>query len=128
MYLAALLLVYAVLLVGLSGAPGGLGGNGGLIVAQGLIGLGIAIVGWTVTLGQAPRGVWVRENSLVVRERLGREREFPAPAEGGVVVVRRYAAGWLSNEPAAIVRLKDASGLPRVYLVGDTLIPAAAPG
>ncbi|HYK93756.1 MAG TPA: hypothetical protein VEY07_06910 [Thermoplasmata archaeon] len=122
LYVAGVVLLYLVVLGSASSAPGGLGANAGLLGVIALIGVALGVIGWWVTLGQTPRALQVDQGPIVVWERLGRQREFPnTPGTG--VVVRRFPAGWLSAEPAVLVRLKDAGGLPRVYLLDAGLVP-----
>ena len=120
LYGIGVIVLYALVVASASVAPGGLAANVVLLVVIAILGGGLVGVGWWVTLGQTPRGISADSGSVVVWDRLGRRREFPTPA-GAAVVVRRFPAGILASEPSVLVRLKDASGLPRLYLLGADL-------
>ncbi len=127
LYLVAVLALYAGLLALLARGPGGVGSNLPLLGLLAVLGVAIGVVGWQVTLGQTPRGVWVDGSRLLVRERFGRQRELADPAGKDLVVARRYPANWLIPESTLLVRVKDATGLSRVYLVGLSLLPGTEP-
>jgi hypothetical protein len=122
-HLVSLAVLFGALLGLVARGPGGLASNTLLLAVLGVIGAAIGAVGWLVTLGQTPRGIWDGDRRLVVHERLGRRREYPPVREVGVSVARRFGAGWLSASPTEIVRLKDPSGHPRTYLLEEGLVP-----
>jgi len=84
-----------------------------------LLGIGLAIGGWTITLGRAPRGAVVRGEEIAVRERLGRVRRFPVGDAAHLRVVHHYPAGFLSPEATEMVELVAADRSRRTYLVGS---------
>ena len=75
------------------------------------------VVGWVVTLGQAPAAAWVEHGQLVVQERMGRPRRFPVPGVQ-IRVVRTNGVGPLGPEPTEFVELSVPRGARRTYLVG----------
>lgn len=119
----ALAALYAVVLALLSRGPGGITGNADVLAVLAGLAVAIGVVGFYVTLGQAPRGIWTGRRGAVVEERLGRRRELAPSSESRVA--RRFPAGWLASGPTEIVRVVDATGRPRVYLVDEGLVPLA---
>ncbi len=125
LFLAATFALYAGLLGLMDRGPGGLYGNEPLLLFLAVLVVALLIVGWRVTLGQAPQGAWVSPTRLVVRERLGRRREFAIGPASPPVVARRYPSSWLATEPTALVHVRDVTGLSRHYLIGADVLPAA---
>ncbi len=121
--LAAVVALYVGLLGLLARGPGGIGTNDPLLAFLGVFAVALGVLGWQVTLGQTPRGVWREGSRLLVRERLGRRRELAGDPPGSPIVARRYAASWLNPEATILVRVKDVTGLSRLYLVGTELLP-----
>lgn len=77
----------------------------------------VATGAYSVTLLRAPRGMWESDLEIVVEERSGRRRSFPAGRALDVQVVRRYPAGLLNAEGTELVRLSVPEGTGRFYLV-----------
>ncbi|MGC2290131.1 MAG: hypothetical protein WA688_09805 [Thermoplasmata archaeon] len=74
------------------------------------------IIGWFVTLGQAPSVAWVQNGQLVVRERTGRTRRFPTDTVR-IHVLRSNDPGPFGPEPTEFVELSAPGGARRTYLV-----------
>ena len=79
----------------------------------------LAVWGWSITIGRAPRGVVLQREELLVREPLGASRRLPRSALNGLKVVQRYSAGWLAPEPTVLVEVRPERGRARTYLVGE---------
>jgi hypothetical protein len=75
------------------------------------------VVGWLVTLGQAPAAAWIANGQLVVRERTGRSRRFPA-ATVRFHVLRTNGVGPFGPDPTEFVEVSAPGGGRRTYLVG----------
>lgn len=75
------------------------------------------VVGWLVTLGQAPASAWIEGGQLVVRERTGLSRRFPT-ASVRFHVLRTNGAGPFGPEPTEFVEVSVPRGRRRTYLVG----------
>jgi hypothetical protein len=84
------------------------------------------VVGWFVTLGQAPAAAWVENGQLVVRERTGRSRRFPV-ATARFLVLRTNGVGPLGPEPTEFVEVSVPRGAGRTYLVGAHFFDFAQP-
>ncbi len=125
LFLAATVALYAGLLGLMDRGPGGLSGNEPLLTFLAVLVVALLIVGWRVTLGQAPQGAWVSPTRLVVQERLGRRREFAIGPATLPVVARRYPSSWLATEPTALVHVRDVTGLSRHYLLDADVLSAA---
>lgn len=85
-----------------------------------LLALALALWGWSITIGRAPRGVLVRSEELLVRERLGGSRRVLRSALDGIKVVQRYPAGWIAPEPTVLAEVRVEGGRARTYLVGES--------
>lgn len=124
---AGFLVVIYLLFVGLAIASpsGGIRSN---VAAWGvftLVAAGFILVGWSITLGRAPRGAWWRDGEIVVQERLGRMRRFPQSVP--TRVAQRYRIGLLGPEPTEFVELQAADGSPRTYLVAEGFFSPSRP-
>ena len=113
-----LLAVVYILFVGLAfashpAAPGSDPAAWGLFT---LLAVLFAVSGWWITLGRTPRGAWIRDDELAVKERLGRVRRFPRTTAPHVA--RRYGVSPLGPEPTEFVELTERDGVKRTYLVG----------
>lgn len=116
MFLVCLAVIYAVfidLAVRSYSSTGSLSVEVILTVAVGVS----LVVGWWVTLGQAPTVAWVEGNYLVVRDRLGRTRRFSRDRLR-INVLRTNGTGFLGQDPTEFVELGVPGGQPRTYLVG----------
>jgi hypothetical protein len=82
-----------------------------------LVAVLLALIGFFITLGRAPRAVAWRGEHLVVRERLGKLRRFRRVGLQ-VSVVYRYTPGFLSADATELVTVTDADGRRGNYLVG----------
>jgi hypothetical protein len=97
----------------------------GLFVGIGLVMIGAAYV---LTMLPAPRGVAREGDKLVVTERTGRLRRLPAdPGALRPVVLRRYAAGPLNDEPVVLVEVALPGGTRGAYLVDEGLLGTSVP-
>jgi hypothetical protein len=76
------------------------------------------VIGWAVTLGQAPSAAWVENRQLVVRERTGRSRRFPTDTLR-IHVLRTNPTGLFGGEPTEFVEVSVPRGSRRTYLVGE---------
>jgi hypothetical protein len=79
----------------------------------------LGATGWVVTLGRTPSGAVLRTGELVVRERTGRLRRFPANVLADPKVVHRYGASFLGPEATEFIELRTSDGTRRTYLVGE---------
>jgi hypothetical protein len=75
------------------------------------------VVGWAVTLGQAPAAAWLENGHLVVHERTGRIRRFPT-ASVSYRALRSNSPGPLGPEATEFVEVSALRGPRRTYLVG----------
>ena len=116
-----LVVIYALFLAISARAAGGLSAAPAVPAAFSLLALGLAVWGWSITLGRAPRSVTVRADATLVVERTGRARRFAAEPPVTLDIVERYGAGWLSPEPTQLVRIAAPHGRARLYLVGRAL-------
>lgn len=109
-------MIYAVFLgyAASTAAPGTNSAIEGVLTASVAIAL---VVGWFVTLGQAPTMAWVVDGELVIRSRLGTARRFPSDTVR-VHVLRTNAVGFLGPEPTEFVEVSVPGGVRRTYLVG----------
>lgn len=82
------------------------------------------VIGWFVTLGQAPTAAWVENGQLVVKERTGRFRRFPTGSVH-VRVVRSNGAGPFGPEPTEFVEVSVPRGARHTYLVGTNFFDFA---
>lgn len=115
-FLVALVVIYAVFLGSAvsSSAAGTSSAIEGVLTASVIVAL---VVGWFVTLGQAPTMAWVDDGELVVRTRLGTARRYPAESVR-IHVLRANAVGFLGPEPTEFVEVSAPGGVRRTYLVG----------
>jgi hypothetical protein len=116
LFLVALAVIYAVFM-GYAVSSTVTGTNyavEGVLTASVAVGL---IIGWWVTLGQAPTMAWVENGQLVVRGRIGGARRFPTDAVR-IHVMRSNGVGFLGPEPTEFVEVSLPQGLRRTYLVG----------
>ena len=79
----------------------------------------LAAAGWLLTLGRTPSGAILRSEELVVRERTGRLRRFPAHALSERKVVHRYSPSLLGPQATEFVELRTSDRGRRTYLVGE---------
>jgi hypothetical protein len=80
--------------------------------------VGVAlVVGWFVTLGQAPSQAWVERGQLMVRGRTGTTRRFPTDTMR-IHVLRSNGIGLFGPEPTEFVEVSVPGGARRTYLVG----------
>jgi hypothetical protein len=84
------------------------------------------VVGWLVTLGQAPAAAWIENGQLIIRERTGRSRRFPA-ATVRFHVLRTNGVGPFGPEPTEYVEVSAPHGGRRTYLVGANFFDFARP-
>lgn len=75
------------------------------------------VVGWWVTLGQAPISAGVENGELVVRPRIGRPKRF-GTGTLRLHVLRTNGAGWFGPEATEFVEVSTLRGVRRTYLVG----------
>jgi hypothetical protein len=78
----------------------------------------LAVVGGVITILRAPRGAAFAADGVLVTDRLGRRRRWPAPPRLRTHVLQRYAGGALMGEPTELVELSDGEGHRASYLVG----------
>ena len=118
LFVVVALVVY-LMFVGLaaSSPTSGVRDNPAVYVVLSLVAVVIALVGFFITLGRAPRAVAWRGEHLLVRERLGKLRRFRR-AGLQISVVYRYTPGFLSADPTELVTVTDADGRRGHYLVG----------
>ncbi|MCI4318712.1 MAG: hypothetical protein L3K23_01080 [Thermoplasmata archaeon] len=118
LFVVVALAVY-VTFVGLaaSSPTSGVKDNPAVYVVLTMVAALIALVGFFITLGRAPRAAAWRSEHLLVRERLGKLRRFRR-AGLQVSVVYRYTPGFLSTDPTELVTVTDADGRRGNYLVG----------
>jgi hypothetical protein len=76
------------------------------------------VVGWWVTLGQAPTVAYVQGDHLVVQSRTGRARRFPMDGLR-VTMMRTNGRGFLGPDPTEFVELSAPGGPRQTYLVGS---------
>jgi hypothetical protein len=122
-FLSGLIGIFAVFLGLLATAPApGVRTN---VAAYGLFSLafaGIAIASYVWTIHGAPRSVSVAPDCIVVVERSGTERIFPASASRKVTLVRRYRPdAW--GPACDLVQISTPGQWSRSYLVGVDAIP-----
>jgi len=88
----------------------------------------LAVVGAGMTVLRAPRGAAFGADGVLVTDRLGRRRRWPAPPRLKTHVLQRYAGGILMGDPTELVEFSDGEGHRASYLVGrgffDRLAPA----
>jgi hypothetical protein len=116
LFLVALAMIYAVFM-GYAVSSSVAGTNSAV---EGVLTASVAVallVGWWVTLGQAPTLAWVEDGELVVLGRLGRIRRFPIDTLR-VHVMRSNGVGFLGPDPTEFVEVSLPGGLRRTYLVG----------
>ena len=80
----------------------------------------LALWGWAITLGRAPRGATPRGEDVLVEGRTGRRYRVAAGALAQATVAHRYPAGPLSPEPTEFVVLRTSDGAQRTFLVGES--------
>ena len=98
-----------------SAAPGTNDAIEGVLTASVAVAL---VVGWWVTLGQAPTAAYIDGHHLVVRDRIGRSRRFPVDGLR-VSLLRSNASGFLGPEPTEFVEVSVPRGPHHTYLVGS---------
>lgn len=116
LFLVCLAVIYAVfinLAVRSSSSTGSLSVEA---ILTGAVGVSL-VVGWWVTLGQAPTVAWTEGSYLVVRDRFGRSRRF-ARDRLQIHVLRTNGTGFLGRDPTEFVELGVPGGRSRTYLVG----------
>ncbi|MGA7860597.1 MAG: hypothetical protein WCB19_01915, partial [Thermoplasmata archaeon] len=89
--------------------------SGANYVVEGILTASVAvalIIGWFVTLGQAPSAAWLEGGQLVVRERSGRSRRFPTDAVR-IHVLRSNGVGLFGPEPTEFVEVSVPRGARR---------------
>ncbi len=95
-----------------------------------VVAVALALWGWVLTLGRAPRGAWVGAGHVIVEERAGRVRRFDLTSGDQLVVLQRHAQGLLSPRPTELVELRGPDGR-RSYLIeaglfeGASVVPGA---
>ena len=103
-------------------AAGGLGADPAAIALFSAVAAALAVWGFLITLGRAPRGAWVAPDRIVIVERSGRSRRLAGAPPVRVEVLQRYPSGFLSPEETRLVRAPVAGARPRTYLVGVGLL------
>ncbi len=78
----------------------------------------LAVVGASITVLRAPRGAAFGSGSVLVTERFGRRRRWPAPPQLRTHVLQRYSGGLLMGAPTELIELSDGEGHRTNYLVG----------
>jgi hypothetical protein len=124
-FLAALAVIYGVFL-GLAVRSAAGGANYGveeILTASVAVAL---VIGWFVTLGQAPVAAWVENGQLIVRDRTGRTGRFPADTVE-IRVLRSNGTGPFGPEPTDFVEVSVPRGGRRTYLVGAHFFDFAQP-
>lgn len=119
------LVVLYVSFVGL--AAMGAGGLSGAPVALGLftvLAAGFSAWAWSITLRRAPLRIRWSRGALAVEETRGRTRRFVRGPALEHVVVERYPASPLGPSPTELVRVGEAGGRQRLYLVEQGLFDA----
>ena len=110
-----------------SSPSSGVRSNPAVYLVLTLVAVLIALVGFFITLGRAPRSIAWRGEYLLVRERLGKLRRFRR-AGLQVSVVYRYTPGFLSVDPTELVTVTDADGRRGNYLVGRGVLDLKVDG
>jgi hypothetical protein len=116
LFLVALAVIYGVFM-GFAVTSAAAGTNSAIEVVLTLSVAVALVIGWWVTLGQAPTTAYVEAGELVVRERTGRTRRFPIDGLR-VTMLRSNDAGFLGSDPTEFVQLSAPHGPRRTYLVG----------
>ncbi len=125
LFLLVLVVLYATFLgLALTSSSPGLSTNYAVLAGFSAIALALAIVGWFITLGRAPRGVRFKTSETMITERTRRVRRFPPAPSLTVRVVGRYPSNLLSPEPTELVELLTETHGTRVYLVEAGLLPS----
>ena len=116
LFIIALAAIYAVFMV-YSATAAVTGGTPVVPVTLTISVVVVLVVGWWVTLGQAPKTAWLEAGELVVRERTGRVRRFPMAALR-IHVLRSNGVGLLGPVPTEFVEVAAPGGPRGTYLVG----------
>lgn len=119
--LAALYLAFVALS---AAAVGGLGGAPAGLALFTLLAALFLVWAWSITLRRAPRAVRFTPTSIVVQESAHRTRVYPIGPALERHVIERYPASPLGPLPTELVRVGDAGGVQRLYLVGRGLFNA----
>ncbi|MCI4357023.1 MAG: hypothetical protein L3K18_07785 [Thermoplasmata archaeon] len=83
-----------------------------------IVTLFLGAVGAFVTILRAPKGATFSTEGVVITDRLGRRRRWPAPPTLSTRIVHRYPGGLLGFEATELVELSDNAGHSAQYLVG----------
>lgn len=87
----------------------------------------LALVGALITLLRAPRGAAFDAAGILVTERLGRRRRWPAGAALRTRVLQSYPPGPFNADPTELIELSDGQGHRAAYLVGRGFFDRAEP-
>jgi hypothetical protein len=96
-------------------------------LALALIALFAGGAGYALTLGRTPVSVRGEGESVLIRERSGRERRIPAHAAAAPVSVKPHAPILFTHEWTETVELEWPGGLRRAYLFERGLLAQASP-
>jgi hypothetical protein len=118
LFLVVLLAIY-VLFVGIAEAGSGVRSAPAAWVLFTVMAGVLAVWGWSITFGLTPRSAQRREGDVLVRERMGRVRRFPAATALTPRIVQHSDAGLLGPEPTEVVELITRERARRTYIVGE---------
>ncbi len=119
LFLAGLLLIYAVFIAYAALSPPAIGANPSVYGSlTGFVALAF-VAGYVLTLAQAPRSAWLEADELVVQPRIGQPRRSPLGPDLRLVVLRRNPAGLLGPRPTEFVMVVALGQGTKTYLVGE---------
>lgn len=124
LYLVLLVIIYVAFVAYAREAPGGTSpGSQRALLEFGGVALLLGVVGAVLTVSPAPRAAGAGSERVVVLDRWGRRREWSPLSQVRIRLVRRYPAGFLSDEPVDSVEVSLEGVRPRSYLVEAGLLP-----
>lgn len=98
-------------------AAGGLSGAPAAFALFTVLALAFTLWAWSITLRRAPRGIRWSAEGVWVEESARRVRRFVRGPAFEHAVVERYPASPLGPAPTELVRVGEAGGRQRLYLV-----------
>lgn len=100
-----------------AGAAGGLSAATVALELFTVVAIVFLVWAWSITLHRAPTAIRFAPAAIVVQESSRRTRVFPIGPALERAVVERYPASPLGPAPTELVRVGDAGGRQRLYLV-----------
>lgn len=121
LFAVALAALYGAFLALSASAAGGIGAAPVGLALFSALAAAFLLWAWGITLRRAPLSVRFAPRAIVVQESGRRTRIFPLGPALERAVVERYAASPFGPSPTELVRVGDAGGRQRLYLVARGL-------